>query len=321
MIFENHDPEGQMTGNKKGRQSGCRQGSPKGHTPLQHKMTNDILAKMMFVQHPDLLLGLASALLDIPAASITGFAVVNPEIPPDSLGEKFCRLDINMAVNGQRLDLEIQVADEGDYPERSLYYWARDFSSALASGCGYKELPRTVVVSIVAFDLFPDYDGFHSEFEALEVRRGVRLTDKLNLQYFELPKVPAKIDAGDRMRLWLTLFAAESEEDLSELERLEVPEMTQAISAYRSTVVRPEFKELERLRELARHNEASALDHARRQEREKWEGVVADKDAAIADKDAALADKDVVIADKEAALAEQAARIAELENALAQKQN
>jgi hypothetical protein len=60
---------------------------------------------------------------------------------------------------------------------------------------------------------------------------------------------------------------------------LEVPEMNQAVEAYRATVVRPEFKELERLRSLARHNEASALEHARQQERARWESVVADKEA------------------------------------------
>ena len=57
------------------------------------------------------------------------------------------------------------------------------------------------------------------------------------------------------------------------------------------------FKELERLRARARHNEASALGHARREgikigsaaEREKWQVVVADKDAALVEKDAQIA--------------------------------
>ena len=40
----------------------------------------------------------------------------------------------------------------------------------------------------------------------------------------------------------------------------------------------------ERLRSLARHNEASALHEAREEEREKWQGVVDDKDAEIANK-------------------------------------
>ena len=43
--------------------------------------------------------------------------------------------------------------------------------------------------------------------------------------------------------------------------------MTQAIGAYREVVVSPEFAELERLRADARHNEASALGNARRNEK------------------------------------------------------
>ena len=62
--------------------------------------------------------------------------------------------------------------------------------------------------------------------------------------------------------------------------------MEQAINAYRSITAADEFKEIERLRSLARHNEASALGHARREERAKWQAtlakVVAQKDAEIA---------------------------------------
>jgi len=38
---------------------------------------------------------------------------------------------------------------------------------------------------------------------------------------------------------------------------------------------------MERLRSLARHNEAAALRHARQEERKIWQDVIADKDAAI----------------------------------------
>ena len=72
-------------------------------------------------------------------------------------------------------------------------------------------------------------------------------------------------------------------------------------------------KEIERLFSRARHNEASALGHARRKEREKWQGIVADKDAALAGKDAALADKDVALADMEAENEKLRAQLAELQ--------
>ena len=72
---------------------------------------------------------------------------------------------------------------------------------------------------------------------------------------------------------------------VKKLEDMEVPVMKQAIGAYRTATATDEFRQLERMRADARNREASALGHARREgekaEREKWQGVVADKDAEI----------------------------------------
>ena len=235
-------------------------------TKLKYTLKNDILFKMVFVQHPDLLKRLVAELLAIRPESIRDFVIRNPEIPPEIIGDKFCRLDINMTVDGQRVDLEIQVRDEGDYPERSLYYWAREYSSALAEGGKYSLLPRTIIISILAFALF-DCEEFHSEFQPLEVTRHTPLTDRQVLHYFELPKLPEVVNPDDGMKLWLALFNAETEEDLAKIEAMEVSTMQEAIGAYRHVAATDEFREIERLRSLARHNEASALSHARNQGR------------------------------------------------------
>jgi len=255
-------------------------------TKLEYTFKTDTLFKMLFVQYPELLRNLVADLLAIPLESIGHLEVNNPDMYPESMGEKFCRLDINMTVDGRRVDLEIQVRDEGDYPERVLYYWAREYSSALPEGGDYKDLPRTIIISITNFSLFRCPD-FHSEFRPLEVKRHEPLSDRMSLHFFELPKLPAdQLSAGNRLLLWLFLFRAETEEDLARIESLEVPVMEQAISAYKKITVNPEFRELERQRSYARHNEAAALRHARDEgrveEREIWQGVVADKDAAIA---------------------------------------
>jgi predicted transposase/invertase (TIGR01784 family) len=254
-------------------------------TKLEYTFTNDTLFKMLFVQYPDLLKRLVAALLSMHYDSIEQFAISNPEMPPDAFGEKFCRLDINMTIDGQRVDLEVQVANEGDYPERSLFYWARVYSNALGEGEEYSKLPRTVIISILDFKLF-DCAEVHSEFQPLEVTRHTPLTDKQSLHYFELPKLPETVDAEDSLGLWLALFNAETEEELKQIEAMEVPIMKQAIGAYRSVTATDEFKEYERLRSLARHNEASALSHAARVATEKadakWQGVVSEKDAEIA---------------------------------------
>ena len=85
--------------------------------------------------------------------------------------------------------------------------------------------------------------------------------------------------------------------------------MEQAIKAYHKVKATDEFKEIERLRSRARHNEASALGHARREERKKWQSVVAEKDATLAEKDATLAEKDATLAEKDAEIAQLRAQL------------
>jgi predicted transposase/invertase (TIGR01784 family) len=272
---------------------------------LIYTFKSDVLFKMVFVKYPELLKIFIAEILGIQVDKIGEFTIRNPEIPPEELGNKYCRLDINMTVDGRRVDLEIQVAEQDDYLDRSLFYWARDFSTALASGKAYGELPQTIVISIMDFELFQG-EEVHSEFQALEVKRHTPLTDKMVLHYYELSKLPKAIDAKDRLGLWLALFNAETEEDLEQIAELEVTEMGEAIQAYQAITGTEEYRRLQQMREDALHNEASAL----RQERAKWERAVAEvaeitkKNEALEEAlEGAVADKDAVVADMQAEIA------------------
>ncbi|MCL2102404.1 MAG: Rpn family recombination-promoting nuclease/putative transposase, partial [Fibromonadales bacterium] len=65
---------------------------------LEYTFMNDMLFKMLFMRHPGLLKRLVAELLGIKFECIGEFEIRNPEMPPESLGDKFCRLDINMTV-------------------------------------------------------------------------------------------------------------------------------------------------------------------------------------------------------------------------------
>ena len=231
---------------------------------LAYTFKTDTLFKMLFVQYPELLKKLVADLLGIPLEGIGQFVIRNPEMPPENLGDKFCRLDINMTVNGQRVDLEVQICNEGDYPERVMYYWAREFSSSLPAGQDYSALPRTIVISIIDFPLF-ECEEYHSFFQPLEATRHTLLSDKMGFHFFELPKLPADVSDGDMLLLWLSLFKAETEEELEKIKEMEVPVMSQAINAYYTITASSEFREKERLRAKARHDEAQALHNARKE--------------------------------------------------------
>ncbi|MDR1870798.1 MAG: Rpn family recombination-promoting nuclease/putative transposase, partial [Deltaproteobacteria bacterium] len=68
-------------------------------TDLDHKLTDDILFKMVFLRLPERLKDIIAGALDIPSKSISEFRITNPEMPPEIYGEKFCRFDVKMDVD------------------------------------------------------------------------------------------------------------------------------------------------------------------------------------------------------------------------------
>ena len=180
-------------------------------TKLKYTFRTDTLFKILFVKYPDLLKRLVSELLNIEYESIEQFQITNPEMTPEELGKKFCRLDINMIVDGRHINLEVQVDNEGNYPERSLFHWAREYSSSIKEGDDFSLLPPTIIISILGFKLF-DCQEFHSEFRPLEVTRHTPLTDKMVLHYYELKKSPSLTNEDSGRDLWLQLFNAKTEE-------------------------------------------------------------------------------------------------------------
>ena len=65
-----------------------------------------------------------------------------------------------------------------------------------------------------------------------------------------------------------------------------LPIMEQAIEAYRHISKSDRLREIQRMRDKARVNESYAILN----EREKWQGVIAEKDAMIAENKAMIAE-------------------------------
>ncbi len=76
----------------------------------------------------------------------------------------------------------------------------------------------------------------------------------MGFHFFELPKLPDHVSDGDMLLLWLSLFKAETEEELEKIKEMEVPVMSQTIDAYYTITASSEFREKERLRAKAKHN-------------------------------------------------------------------
>ena len=270
---------------------------------LKHTFKSDILFKMTFVKYKHLLKKLVASVLKINVNSIEEFVILNGEIIPEAVDKKFCRLDIHLKVNGQYIDVEMQVSNQGNFAERLLVYWSKVFGSALDSGEDYAVVPRAILISFIDFNLF-DCPEYHSEFVCMEKHRYEMLTDKMSIYVFELGKLPEEIDENNILELFLRVFKADTEEELETLENLEVDEMKEMVNAYHDIVNNPDYAYLERRRLMDAMDQNQAINNAKRtgykdgyQKAEViYSQQIVDRDNLLADKDNLLADKDNLLA-------------------------
>ncbi|MCL1865833.1 MAG: Rpn family recombination-promoting nuclease/putative transposase [Oscillospiraceae bacterium] len=236
---------------------------------------------MTFVKYKHLLKRLVVSVLKITIDEIEEFVILNGEIIPETVDKKFCRLDIHLKVNGQYIDIEMQISDKGNFAERLLVYWSKVFSGALDSGEDYAVVPKAILISFIDFNLF-ECREYHSEFVCMEKHRYELLTDKMSIFVFELDKLPKEIDVSNMLELFLRVFKADTEEELEALEKLEVDEMKQMVNAYHDIVNSPDYAYLERRRLMDSMDENQAINNAVRKAEKRWEGERSDMQAEIA---------------------------------------
>lgn len=226
----------------------------------------DIIFKRVFgnEKNTEIIAGFISDMLDIPREKITKVVIKNVELPPEEIDQKFSRLDLNLYVDGRKINIEMQINKESAYKERTLFYWAKLYSDDLDSGEDYSALSQTICVNIINFNLF-DCENYHSHFMLKEKERDEIMTDKLAIHFFELKKV-GKYKRNKRMEDWLTLINAETEGDLMALQQnTSIPEIQKTIVILREMSADEQIREEARRREKRLHDEATALNHARKE--------------------------------------------------------
>ena len=251
----------------------------------------DIIFKMLFSQNLDLLHELLAGLLRLPKDSIKNIVIKNSEIVPDSISGKFVRMDLNMDVDGKLINVEMQYGKDYHFRERTLFHWSKLYSGELKSGNDFSLLKPTICIGIVDFKMF-DCEEFHSHFTVMETTRHEILTDKCGIHFFELTKISKKANKDNLMELWLQLINAETKEELDMLAQTGVAPIQRAVHVLHKMSEDEKIQEIARMREKALHDEATLMSGAERHgaeiEREKWQGVLAEKEAQIAELQAKL---------------------------------
>lgn len=226
----------------------------------------DIIFKKLFTDEGNqhILQAFLSDILEIPYESINNIIVLNSEIMPENIIEKYSRMDIKMTVDGNRLiNVEMQIKDEGDYKDRSMYYLSKLYGNQLKSGDGYGKLNQCISINVLNFILFDEWMDFHSSFRMREDKHNSVLTDNFIAHYFELKKIGKNFDKNNKQELWLRLINAETEDELDMLQQTGVKSIQDAVVVLHKMSADEKTRELAEMREKALHIEATEKSYAR----------------------------------------------------------
>ena len=103
---------------------------------LPYTMTNDYMFRAVLQKNTYALKGFLYALLSLPDGSIQNVEILNPIQLGETINDKTCVLDIKIRLNlNQIINIEMQVHDLGNWPERSVTYLCRSFDQLNHSVC------------------------------------------------------------------------------------------------------------------------------------------------------------------------------------------
>lgn len=189
----------------------------------------DIIFKKASTENEDMLQSFLASCLDIPVNSITNIRIAKNELVSETVDGKFSRLDLTIELNGSLVNVEIQLKDEKDFRDRTLYYWAKLYTSELKSGEFYIRLKRTITINITNFRLFND-EKYCREIITADKENGEIFNKKFSMHFIELPKIDWIINPNDEKRLWFQFLKAETEEELAMIEQTNVPIIKKAVN-------------------------------------------------------------------------------------------
>ena len=182
-----------------------------GDGPVPLDRLSDRFFKYLFAreEHKDLLIAFLNEVLmdldpDGSARRIEDVVFGDRESSPLYQESKLPRFDVvARAEDGRVFHIEVQVAKDPYFLERSLYYAAMTYSLQLRKGEGYHTLSPVIFVGLLDFEVFPSAAGdedCHSLHRILDVRDHSWAMRGMDFHFLELPKLRRR-GAGPRTGL------------------------------------------------------------------------------------------------------------------------
>ena len=138
---------------------------------------------MHFFYYKNVLRSIVCACLKLDAGDVQDIVVQNPIELGEAIDDKTFILDINVLLNNNTIiNLEMQVLDLKDWPERSLSYLARSYDN-VAKGDEYINVKPVYHIGFLNYTIFLEYPEFFAKYRMMNIKNHNVYTTKFILPY------------------------------------------------------------------------------------------------------------------------------------------
>lgn len=183
---------------------------------VEYQATINYMFQALFQENPEALTNLICSILHWPRSKIKSIEITNPIILGKYIKDKTFILDINALLNDNTIiNLEMQLHDYENWPERSLGYLCRNFDN-LNKGDDYINTKTAIHIGFLNFTLFPNIPEFHAIYKMQNIKNHNIYTDKFMLHVIELSNIKLATEEDHEYEIdkWASLFKATTWEDI-----------------------------------------------------------------------------------------------------------
>ena len=199
-----------------------------------------------------------------PKKEIVSVDLKNTDIEKEYLKDKFSRLDVKATTsNKETINIEIQLSDQYNMTQRTLYYWSKMYEEQMEQSDNYRKLSRTVCINILNYN-YLDNDRFHNVYRLKEIETNEELTDICEIHFIEIPKLRHLDlkDEKDMLEVWVEFLRDPESEVIRSIETTN-QDLKKAKDKLYKLSQSKEDRELYFLREKSIRDEISALSKAK----------------------------------------------------------
>ena len=203
---------------------------------IPYTFLNDYMFRVILQKHKNVLRSIVCACLKLDAGDVQDIVVQNPIELGEAIDDKTFILDINVLLNNNTIiNLEMQVLDLKDWPERSLSYLARSYDN-VAKGDEYINVKPVYHIGFLNYTIFPEYPEFFAKYRMMNIKNHNVYTTKFNLYVVDLTKIElaTQEDVDTGLVYWTQVFKAKTWEELRQMaeRNQELQEATEALYVY-----------------------------------------------------------------------------------------